>query len=517
MLNCGIIDRRMRKKGEYALKLKTKVIIAFFAMTILPISVMFMSFYAFTYLQMQDIQNAYGVEVEGYESLSNSAQLLSKLTTDVYVQVLDTTERDPGALGDHSYQNRINSVLKDQSSYLIVRKEDELIFKGNVEKSDRIQSYLPPYGSNGRDMNGSKYVAPEKSLVRAIDFIFADGTSGTVFIVTDIDEMIPQLQELLFLAIAAIVVIVIVTALVIMIWIYRSIVNPIHRLQKAVHEIQQGNLEFEITTTRKEKKTEIGQLCEDFDEMRSRLKQSNEDKEKYNQESRELIANISHDLKTPITSVKGYIEGIRDGVADTPEKMERYLTIIYNKAIDMDRLISELNIYSKIDTNKIQYSFQFLNISGYFSDCVEEVGMDLQSKNIELAFYDYTDGQLQVKADPEQLKRVVNNIIGNSVKYMDKEKGFISISLKDMGEVVQIEIEDNGKGIAQEDIPRIFERFYRTDASRNSAQGGSGIGLSIVKKIIEDHKGKLWASSKEKKGTTIYFSLKTYSEEDKHE
>lgn len=497
------------------MKLRTKVIIAFFAMTILPISVMFLTFYGFTYLQIQDIQNSYGVEMEGYEAFANSVQLLSKMTTDVYVQVLETTQKDPGALGDESYQEKINEVLKGQSSYLIIRKGNDLIFKGNENKSDRIRSYLPAYGDNEMDINGSKYVAPERSLVRAIDFLFDDGNQGTVFIVTDVTKMIPQLRELFSLIIVAIVVIVIATAFVIMIWIYRSIVNPIHRLQTAVHEIQQGNLEFEIE--KEEEKTEIGQLCADFDEMRLRLKQSNEDKEKYDQESKELIANISHDLKTPITSVKGYIEGIRDGVADTPEKMERYLTIIYNKAIDMDRLINELNIYSKIDTNKIQYHFQFFNISSYFSDCVEEVGMDLQSQNIELAYYDYTDKNILIKADPEQLKRVVNNIVGNSVKYMDKEKGFINISLKDMGNVVQVEIADNGKGIAAEDVPRIFERFYRTDASRNSAQGGSGIGLSIVKKIIEDHGGKLWASSKEKKGTTLYFNLKKYSEEDKDE
>lgn len=140
--------------------------------------------------------------------------------------------------------------------------------------------------------------------------------------------------------------------------------------------------------------------------------------------------------------------------------------------------------------------------------------MDLLSKNIELSFYDYTDRQVKIKADPEQLKRVVNNVIGNSVKYMDKEKGFINIYIKDLDDDVKVEIEDNGKGIAQEDLPKIFERFYRTDASRNSAQGGSGIGLSIVKKIIEDHGGTLWATSKEKKGTTIHFTLKKYIEED---
>lgn len=497
------------------MKLRTKVIIAFFAIIILPISAMFLTFWMFVSIQTNDIKESYGIEMDGYEALSSNTQVLSIMTTEVYTKILDTLERDPGAFGDISYQERVNDVLEDLSSYLIVRKGDQLIYSGNEEESFLIRSYLPVYGDNPRDMYGSKYVAPVRALVRGADFVFADGSRGTVFIVTDLAGVLPQFRELFWLIIGAIIVIMVVTALLLLLWIYRSIINPINRLQSAVHKIQQGDLDHDIEGF--EENTEIGQLCVDFNEMRYRLKKSAEDKEEYNRESRELIANISHDLKTPITSVKGYIEGIRDGVADTPEKRERYLTIIYNKAIEMDKLINELNIYSKIDTNRIQYHFQYINISGYFSDCVEEVGMDLQAKNIELTFSDYTDQQILIKADPEQLKRVVNNIIGNSVKYMDKEKGFIHICLKDKGDVVRVEIEDNGKGIAHEDVPKIFERFYRTDASRNSAQGGSGIGLSIVKKIIEDHGGELWATSKEKKGTTIYFNLKKYLEEDNNE
>ena len=98
------------------------------------------------------------------------------------------------------------------------------------------------------------------------------------------------------------------------------------------------------------------------------------------------------------------------------------------------------------------------------------------------------------------------------MKYMDKEKGKINLRIKDVGDFVQVEIEDNGKGIAAKDLPNIFERFYRTDASRNSSKGGSGIGLSIVKKIIEEHGGKIWATSRENTGTTMYFVLRKYQE-----
>ena len=115
-------------------------------------------------------------------------------------------------------------------------------------------------------------------------------------------------------------------------------------------------------------------------------------------------------------------------------------------------------------------------------------------------------------ADPEQLKRVINNIISNSLKYTDRDRRRINLRVKDVGDFIQVEVEDNGKGIAAKDLPHIFERFYRTDASRNSSTGGSGIGLSIVKKIIEDHGGKIWATSREGIGTVMYFVIRKYQE-----
>ena len=257
---------------------------------------------------------------------------------------------------------------------------------------------------------------------------------------------------------------------------------------------------------------EISALCEDFEEMRQRLKQTSEEKLAFDKENKELISNISHDLKTPITSIKGYVEGIMDGVADTPEKMNRYIRTIYTKANEMDRLINELTFYSKIDTNRIPYTFNKINVKDYFEDCVDDLTAELESSGVSLTYFNYLEEDAVVIADAEQLKRVINNIISNSLKYMDKPKGVINIRLRDVGDFIQIEIEDNGKGISQKDLANIFDRFYRTDASRNSSKGGSGIGLSIVKKIMEDHGGQVWATSKEGTGTTMYLALRKYQE-----
>ena len=307
-------------------------------------------------------------------------------------------------------------------------------------------------------------------------------------------------------------VILIFTSVSVGLWIYRSVATPLVKLRKATQNIKDGDLDFVLDV---EGADEFAELCRDFEEMRRRLKESAEEKLVLDKENKELISNISHDLKTPITAVKGYVEGIMDGVADTPEKMDRYVRTIYNKTVEMDHLINELTFYSKIDTNRIPYRFSKLNVEDYFSDCAEEVGLELETRGIQLCYANYVDSDVQVIADGEQIRRVIHNIISNAIKYMDKGKGMkgiIQIRVKDVGDFVQVEIEDNGKGIAAKDLPYIFDRFYRTDVSRNSAKGGSGIGLSIVRKILEDHGGKVWATSREDIGTIMYFVLRKYQE-----
>ena len=319
----------------------------------------------------------------------------------------------------------------------------------------------------------------------------------------------PEIQQFIISACIAVVLILAFTAMIMMVWIYGSIISPIHKLQEAAQNVEEGNLNFEI---KPEKDDEMGRLMQAFEKMRIRLRDNAEEKLKSDRESKELISNISHDLKTPITAIKCYVEGIRDGVADTPEKMDKYIKTIYNKAIDMDRLINELTTYSGIDNNRIPYNFHRINVADYFGDCVEEVGLDLEQRGIKLNYSNLVSPDTVVIADPEQMKKVINNIISNSVKYMDKPNGHIDIRILDEVDAIRVEIEDNGKGIAQKDLQKIFERFYRTDASRNSAQGGSGIGLSIVKKIIEDHGGYVWATAKEGEGTCMHFVLRIYIE-----
>ena len=305
------------------------------------------------------------------------------------------------------------------------------------------------------------------------------------------------------------ILILLFTALLLTRWLEKSFFGPISVLNKGMNHIRDGNLDFILKT---DEEGEIGELYQNYEEMRLRLKESQEEKLLQEKQNRELLSNISHDLKTPITSIKGYVEGLIDGVANTPEKQDKYIRTIYNKANDMDRLIDELTLYSRIDSDRVPYNFHRINVGDYFGDCVEEIGMDLESRGIELNYSNLIAPETRIIADPEQLKRVINNIVGNSVKYLDKPHGRIVFRLLDEEDSIRVEVEDNGKGIAPRDIPYIFDRFYRTDSSRNSAKGGSGIGLSIVKKIIEDHGGYIWATSTLGEGTCMHIVLRKYQD-----
>ena len=355
---------------------------------------------------------------------------------------------------------------------------------------------------NGFEQEELRMKLRTKLVIVFLAVMFLTAFFTTVAMHTFAFEKASEIQQLYLL-------VVIITTGLLIYWIYRTISVPLAKLQKAARNIKEGNLDFEIKS---ETNDEIGQLCQDFEEMRLRLKANAEEKVAFDRENKELISNISHDLKTPITTIKGYVEGIMDGVADTPEKMDRYIRTIYNKANEMDLLINELTLYSKIDTNRIPYNFATISAKDYFGDCAEDLKMELEAKGVEFVYRNLMDEDCKVIVDPEQMRRVINNIISNSLKYMDKPQGRITMDLKDVGDFIQVELGDNGKGIAAKELPYVFDRFYRTDASRNSSKGGSGIGLSIVKKIVEEHGGNIWATSEEGAGTTMYFVIRKYQE-----
>ena len=343
-------------------------------------------------------------------------------------------------------------------------------------------------------------------LLPIIGFLTVEILLGYVlFFVFKGDLQDSEMKLFLSFRLVGMILVLIITNGLLTYYMSKSIITPIQKLSEAARKISDGNLDYELGST---KKDELGELTNTFETMRIKLKQAQTDQLQYEQNRQELIASISHDLKTPLTSIKGYVKGIQDGVANSPEKLERYMDTIEKTANEMDGLIDELFLYSKLDLQRLPFNFEKIDLYAFFADYVEELAFQLEKEDGTATLAARTDETYLVEADREKLKRAVTNITQNSLKYMNKNSKEIQVKLSSNSDEIIVEIKDNGSGIRQEDIPFIFDSFYRTDTSRNSSTGGSGLGLSIVKKIMDGHGGAVWADSHVNEGTSIYLKLK---------
>ncbi len=482
------------------MKLRTRLIISFLIILIVPVVLSVVIGGAVVVPQMYVIARTYGLDNEMSSFTGSSFRLVSAVSSALEKTVLEEVTEDPDRFLDTDYLDELNDEFGKRSSYLVVRVENEYKYIGSSDATiEQINAAVLDKETEVYD-----YAESEGMIFCCVDVTFTDGSTGEIYIFTKVDSLIPEIKNFLYVMVLLVVLVLVATAALLVTWIYRSIVRPIGSLRIAATNIKEGNLDFDMDI----RNDEMGELAADFDAMRQRLKDNAVEKVEADAETKQLISNISHDLKTPLTAIKGYVEGIMDGVADTPEKMDKYIHTIYTKANDMDKLIDELTLFSKIDSNRIPYNFVELDVNEYFEDCAYDLEAELTAKNIRFVYLNYISDGTSIIADPEQLKRVINNLISNSVKYMDKQKGVITLKLSEDDENILIEEEDNGQGIAAKDLPYIFDRFYRADASRNSTRGGSGIGLAIVKKIVDDHGGRVWATSKEHSGTVMHIELK---------
>ena len=285
---------------------------------------------------------------------------------------------------------------------------------------------------------------------------------------------------------------------------------PLSELKKAAEKITEGNLDFDVLHSNV---AEVNELCVAFDDMRKRLKASVNERLVSERERNQMMANISHDLRTPITSIKGYVEGLRDGVAATEEMRDKYLNTIYIKASAMEKMVEQMSDLSELELGKMRFDFKVEDGGGFVEDILDEFRSDLDDETT----LDYSPpiGRIKLVMDREKLRRVFANILGNAVKYREKGRPLkigVTAEIKDRG--LYVIVRDNGKGIPQEDINRVFDTFYRSDPARSEVKG-HGLGLAISKQIVERHHGKIWLKSEENIGTEVYIYLPEYKEEHK--
>jgi signal transduction histidine kinase len=410
----------------------------------------------------------------------------------------------PDRFTDSGFLKNTDEQLNQLQAGLVVMRSGRMSFISPFVDSPDLNKQLQglPTGSTshpwGKKVGG-------RFTVEKYDISFSDHSAGTVYVLSDLNPMIDNVRKFFPLLVLSLLVVIGLTNGILTFLVSRSIIKPLYRLKQAAEQIKEGNLDHEVNLKRKD---EIGELSAAFEEMRGRLKESIRLQLQYEENRKELISNISHDLKTPITGIKACVEGIQDGIADTGPKREKYMSMIAKKTEEMDRLIDELFLFSRLDLKRLPFNFEPLDLEAYLSDFVEELRLDPRMAGVSVSFSFSGDEPVSVTADREKLGRVIMNIIENSLKYMNKATKEIRIELFDGNDEATVKIQDNGSGIENAALPHIFNRFYRADPSRNKAMGGSGLGLAIVKQIIEGQGGNVWAESKSGEGTSIYFTFR---------
>ncbi|WP_160723968.1 two-component system histidine kinase PnpS [Bacillus sp. USDA818B3_A] len=226
---------------------------------------------------------------------------------------------------------------------------------------------------------------------------------------------------------------------------------------------------------------------------------------KLEQMRKDFVANVSHELKTPVTSIKGFTETLLDGAMNNKETLQSFLSIILKESDRLESLIRDLLELSKIEQHGFQLNLQQVDLTSLLQDVINLLDGKAKVKNIELRF-DCKQEEVLVRGDTDRLKQVFINLISNAISYTPAD-GSVSIILVDLEQMVRILVKDTGVGIGKEDIPRIFERFYRVDRARSRNSGGTGLGLAIVKHLIDAHHGSIRVKSKLGEGSEFIIEL----------
>ena len=313
-----------------------------------------------------------------------------------------------------------------------------------------------------------------------------------------IDRGMFEMFILIFLAVGVVAILVILLLSQLLTKrLLKKILDPIQQLDSAAQRVTEGKLD---TPIHYEGADEFRPVCDSFDFMQQHLKDELDKNKAYEKARTEMVSGISHDLRTPLTSIKGYVKGMIDGVADTKEKQQQYLQITYCKSCDMERLLSKLFYFSKLETGNMPFYKKQTDMQLFLSDYAEEKSVELVERGILLEAKWNVAGHAFCDLDCEQMLRVFDNLVENSCKYAQKEEGLqidieAVMTTHDSEDWLSIAFSDNGAGLEEEKLAHVFEQFYRGDEARNAACDGNGLGLYVCKYIVEKHGGTIRAKN----------------------
>ncbi len=270
----------------------------------------------------------------------------------------------------------------------------------------------------------------------------------------------------------------------------RRVMEPVELLVSGAERIKNGNLQEEIVYEGEE---EFEHVCQTFNAMQHTILEDQKQREKYERARTDMVTGISHDLRTPLTSIRGYIKGVLDHVADTPKKQELYLRTAYESTEEMNVLLQKLFDFSRMESGQMPFHMVRVDLAEFTAAYTAKKEEALEPGKGRMTFRKDQETLPEILMDVEQIPQIFDNLLENSMKYAGTCPVEIEIHVFESEDSVVLEWKDNGSGVPEEKLPRIFERFYRCDESRS--EQGSGVGLYVASYIMERHQGRIEAEN----------------------
>ncbi|WP_226086771.1 sensor histidine kinase [Mesobacillus sp. S13] len=407
--------------------------------------------------------------------------------------------------------SEVKRTIHENADYLaepafFYEKIRPLLKKYDIELTVFSAEGAPVFNSAAHQKRGDASIWPDRLGKFTVDILTEEQGELSAEIQANSFSVPPfrQFQEMIYAVLGGVAIGLTVLAALILLWtwfISRTVLHPLKEIYHATEEVIEGNLDYKI---RYGKQDEIGRFIQGFNLMREHLKKSIEQRQQYERSRKQLIASISHDLRTPLASIKGYVEGLEDGIAKNEEMQNKYYRVIKSKTDQLDRLIEDLFEFSKFELEQLSIDKNLVNSSEFFQEAFHSAQLDYRGVELVLAG---AMPSVSLNIDSGRIKQVMVNLIDNAVKYGGTK---IIIKIEEQGSFIQVSIKDNGQGISAEDLPNIFNPFFRVEKSRSRESGGTGLGLAIVKYIIEAHGGEIQVTSEPGKGSEFTFTLPLY-------
>ena len=423
--------------------------------------------------------------------------------SDYLVIILNTTTRPPQLIYPRLGVPRRGANF----AALLLAITDPSVQKGDYAKIitaiTNARNGVPTVDDIGTRSPGS---APRPFVVQPIVYGGQSGNSvvGVMLVIprSIADNTVPPFLMTIRLAILLVSAIIAVLAAIVSILFSRTITRPLAKLTGAAHVLASGDYSARVTT---HSQSEVGELATTFNEMATRLEKDVDELRKQEFWRRELIMNITHDLATPLTAIAGLGESLVDGVNQDREDFEATGRIIVRETLRLRRLVQDLHLMAKVEAGAMQPQPKVLRLAAVIDEALAVLAPEFERANVE-PLNNVAFDLPPAWADPDMLMRVFSNLCDNALRHTPSG-GTVVVEARQQGNMLEVAVTDSGKGIPPEALARVFDRFYRADTSRQVRTGGSGLGLTIVRAIVEAHGGTIRAENASQGGARFIFSL----------